>query len=951
MDTRRNFVPRSPTGIPTDFEKAAQIKHEVVSFDGNGTSPSPGTTGRIRSPGWTGPTHKRTGAFQRTASTDSLYRPYADSVPETLQATSQAKDEQEKRRNQEKLWKLMSTYLKRDVPTIQRHICNHVEYTLARTRYNFDDYAAYQATALSVRDRLIESWNDTQQYFTLKDVKRVYYLSLEFLMGRSLQNAIMNLGLRDQYAEALKEMGHRLEDIIEQEKDAALGNGGLGRLAACFMDSLATMDYPAWGYGLRYTYGMFQQQIIDGEQAEFPDYWLTFGNPWEIERLDVLYPVQFYGKVYQFTDRRGVTRHRWEAGDVVFAIAYDTPIPGYDTFNTINIRLWSSKPAREFDLSSFNSGDYYRAIEARQRSEQITAVLYPNDNTLAGKELRLKQQYFFCSATLKDCIRRFKKTGKPLTKLADQVAIQLNDTHPSISIPELMRLLVDEEGLLWDEAWTVCTEVFSFTNHTVLPEALEKWSVKLMENLLPRHLQIIYDINWNFLQSVRARFAGESEQALNARLGRMSIIEEGDEKRIRMANLAIVGSHTINGVAAIHTAILKESIFRDFYEMWPQKFQNKTNGVTPRRWIAQCNPELSNIISTWTEQKEEEWLTDLSRIRGLDAHSTNKMLHKQMIQMRQKNKKRLADYVAKVLGISIPTDAMYVVQIKRIHEYKRQFLNILGVIERYDRLRAMTEAERKKQVPRVQIFGGKAAPGYYLAKRVIKLINSVADVVNKDPLVNNYLKVVFIPNYNVSLAEIIIPATDISEHISTAGTEASGTSNMKFAMNGSLILGTLDGANVEIKEEIGDDNIFIFGAKKEEVDAARAQLRSGNFKLDARLQRVIELMRSGIFGNPQGFEALFNVLNPANDYYLHTYDFPAYLAAQDAVDETWRTPDRWWKMVIESVARMAKFSSDRTIAEYAEDIWHVKPCPRPAPEPANADAGADADADSKLLRG
>lgn len=825
----------------------------------------------------------------------------------------------------EKLWKLMSNYLPADVDTIQKQLVNHVEYTLARTRYNFDNYAAYQATALSVRDRLIESWNDTQQYFTEQGVKRVYYLSMEFLMGRSLQNSLFNLELENSYVKALRDVGYMLEDLYDEEKDAALGNGGLGRLAACFMDSLATMNYPAWGYGIRYTYGMFQQQILDGYQAEFPDYWLTFGNPWEIERLDVFYPIHFYGRISEYTDHAGRIRYRWEAGETVFAVAYDTPIPGYNTYNTINIRLWSSKPSKEFDLASFNQGDYYKAIEDKQRSENITSVLYPNDNTYNGKLLRLQQQYFFSSATLCDILRRFKKTEEDMSNIPDKVAIQLNDTHPSISIAEMMRLLVDEEGLDWDTAWDITTRTFAYTNHTVLPEALEKWSVELMERLLPRHMKIIYDINYRFMKEVEAAFPGDTD-----RLRRMSVIEESNPKMIRMANLSIVGSHSVNGVAHIHSEILKETLFKDFYELWPDKFNNKTNGVTPRRWIATCNRPLKTIFDKWLDLPNGEWLTNMDQLANLAAHADNPQLQQEWKEAKLANKKRLADWVMQKLGIAINVNALFDVQIKRIHEYKRQLLNILGVISRYDRIRKMTKKDRKQVVPRVVFFAGKAAPGYHMAKRIIKLINSVADVVNKDPETNELLKVVYVPNYNVSVAEVMIPASELSQHISTAGTEASGTSNMKFAMNGCLILGTLDGANVEIKDCIGDDNIFIFGATADQVDRAREVIRTPEFSVDARLQRVFDLIRGGAFGPAEIFQPILQSLEPHGDHYLLTYDFPLYMEAQEKVDKKYLQTTKWNKSSILSAANVAYFSSDRTILEYAQNIWGVEPCARPA---------------------
>jgi glycogen phosphorylase len=588
---------------------------------------------------------------------------------------------------------LMSQYLARDVASIQRQIVNHVEYGLARTRYNFDNFGAYQATALSVRDRLIESWNDTQQYFTERDVKRVYYLSLEFLMGRYMTNALMNIGIHNQFTEALKGIGFHMETVASQERDPGLGNGGLGRLAACFMDSLATLNYPAWGYGIRYKYGMFEQKIINGYQVEIPDYWLTHGNPWEIERLDVSYPVRFYGNV-----EGSGSGFRLVGGEIVQAVAYDSPIPGYDTYNTLNLRLWSAQPAKEFDLDSFSRGDYYGAIADKEASEKISSVLYPNDSTEKGKELRLKQQFFFVSATLQDVLRRFKKRDRSLEDLATKVAIQLNDTHPTIGVVELMRLLMDVEGLGWDPAWVTTRKVFSYTNHTVLPEALEKWSVSLMEKLLPRHMQIIYEINRRHLEVIAGRYPNDG-----AKLQRMSIIEDGYPKMVRMAQLAVVGSHTVNGVAAIHSGLVATRLFPDFVK---EGFRviNMTNGVTPRRWVQQANPSLAAIISRWIET--DEWVTNFELCRGLEEYVNNADLQREFAESKKINKERLAAHIFQVFGVKVNTDAMFDVQIKRIHEYKRQLLNIVGVICRYNAIKKMSREERANVVPKVVVIGG-----------------------------------------------------------------------------------------------------------------------------------------------------------------------------------------------------------------------------------------------------
>lgn len=828
--------------------------------------------------------------------------------------TPQEVTEKDAKRNQ-LLQSLMTQYLARDVPAIQRQIVNHAEYTLARTRYKIDSCGAYQATAFSVRDRLIESWNDTQQYFTERDVKRVYYLSLEFLMGRYLTNALMNIGIYNQFSDALSGLGFQMEDVIPEERDPGLGNGGLGRLAACFMDSLATLNFPAWGYGIRYKYGMFEQRVIDGHQVEIPDYWLTKGNPWEIERLDVTYPVRFYGNVVSEAQSYRVT-----GGEVVQAVAYDTPIPGYDTYNTLNLRLWSAQPAREFDLCLFSRGDYYGAVAAKESSEKISSVLYPNDSTEAGKELRLKQQFFFVSATLQDVLRRFKKIDRPVTDLPTKVAIQLNDTHPTIGIVELMRILMDEEGLGWTASWDTVKKVFSYTNHTVLPEALEKWSVSLMEKLLPRHMQIIYEINRRHLERVASKYPNDGHK-----LQRMSIIEDGYPKQVRMAQLAVVGSHTVNGVAAIHSGLVSSRLFPDFAKDG-YRILNMTNGVTPRRWIQQANPSLSDIISRWIET--DEWVVNFDLARGLEQYANNADLQREFTQSKVENKKRLAAHIKKHFDVEVNTDAMFDIQIKRIHEYKRQLLNILAVICRYNSIKRATEAQKREIVPKVVVIGGKAAASYIQAKHFIRLINGVSHVVNNDSAVGDLLKVFFLPNYNVTLAETIIPANDISQHISTAGMEASGTSNMKFVMNGGLIIGTMDGANIEIREEVGEENMFVFGLLTPEIDEARNELKYGSFKVkDNRLTEAMHQIQSNMYCGSHSSEPIMQSLQPYNDYYLVTRDFPAYMDALDRVDVAFKDKTNWVKQTIVSVARMGKFSSDRTIREYAEQIWDIEATP------------------------
>jgi len=858
---------------------------------------------------------KRTASFQDLAKgtvTAPEQRYQSVTGASTPQGAAPADDE---KRNK-LLAGLMSQYLSRDVLAIQKQIISHVEYTLARTRYNFDSFGAYQATAYAVRDRLIESWNDTQHYFTEKDVKRVYYLSLEFLMGRYLTNALMNIGVHSQFKEALDGIGFNLEAVASEERDPGLGNGGLGRLAACFMDSLATLNLPGWGYGIRYKYGMFEQKIKDLYQVEIPDYWLVHGNPWEIERLDVTYPVRFFGHLEN--NGKG---WEWTGGEVVQAVAYDSPIPGYDTYNTLNLRLWNAKPAKEFDLDSFSKGDYYAAIAAKEEAEKISSVLYPNDSTDSGKELRLKQQYFFVCATLQDAIRRFLKKDRPLTELHTKVAIQLNDTHPTIAIVELMRLLMDEHGFGWSASWKTTRQVFSYTNHTVLPEALEKWSCALMEKLLPRHMQIIYEINRRHLEELANKYPGDGDK-----LARMSIIEDGYQKMVRMANLAVVGSHTCNGVAAIHSGLVKTNLFPDFVKLGQTNFVNMTNGVTPRRWMQQANPDLSSVISHWVES--DEWVVNYDLCKALEAHKDNADLQREFADAKKKNKMRLAAYIKKHFGIEVNTDALFDVQVKRIHEYKRQLLNILAVIVRYNQIKKMSAEDKAKAVPRVNIFGGKAAAGYAQAKNIIRLITGVANVVNNDPAVGDLLKVFFLPNYNVTLAETIIPANDLSEHISTAGMEASGTSNMKFVMNGGLIIGTFDGANIEIREECGDDTMFTFGVLTEQIDEERNKLKYGNYTVnDDRLNEVKRQIAEHKYCGEDVAGPILKALEPYNDYYLVTRDFVSYLDAQDKVDATFADKAKWNSLCIQAVARMGKFSSDRTIKEYADQIWHVDPAP------------------------
>ncbi|KAF9555972.1 glycogen phosphorylase [Agrocybe pediades] len=825
-------------------------------------------------------------------------------------------------RGEEKVWKESMRTLDKDVNDVTKSMVTHVQTSLARQPYNIDNLGAYQAAALSARDNLLINWNDTQMTYTRKAPKRAYYLSLEFLMGRTLDNALLNLGLKDQYKDGVKKLGFSIEDILDQERDAALGNGGLGRLAACYLDSSASQELPVWGYGLRYKYGIFQQLISPaGDQLEAPDPWLDNQNPWELPRLDVTYEVRFYGHADRLDD--GTGRAIWQGGQEVLAQAYDVMIPGYGTQTTNNLRLWESKPKRGFDLNSFNAGNYEGAVESSNSAAAITSVLYPNDHTSFGKELRLKQQYFWTAASLADILRRFKNLGKPMNELPDYVAIQLNDTHPTLAIPELMRILIDEEDLRWDHAWSIVTNVFFYTNHTVLPEALEKWPVPMIEHVLPRHMQIIYDINLFFLQAVEKKYPGDRD-----RLARMSLIEEGMPKQVRMAHLAVIGSRKVNGVAELHSDLVRTTILKDFVDFeGVSKFGNVTNGITPRRWLDQCNPELSALISKTLKLDKSVWLKDLFKLEGLLPFAEDAAFRKEWAAIKQRNKERLANYVQTTLGLTIRTDAMFDVQIKRIHEYKRQTLNILGVIHRYFTLKNMSAAERKKVNPRVVFFAGKAAPAYFIAKLTIRLIVNVARVINADPDTKDYLQLYFLPDYSVSLAEVLIPASDISQHISTAGTEASGTSNMKFCLNGGLLLGTVDGANIEIAEEVGESNVFFFGHLTPAVEDLRYQHLYHPVPIEQKcpaLAHVINQVSAGVFGDGGVYEPLLNTIRQS-DYYLLTDDFDSYIAALAMVDEAYLDKDEWVKKSIRTTAKMGKFSSDRAIVEYAESYWNIEP--------------------------
>ncbi len=804
-----------------------------------------------------------------------------------------------------------------DSGALKESFVHHLEYSLGKDDYSSTLQDCYASISLTARDRLIERWIKTQQTYHKKHVKRIYYLSLEFLIGRTLGNSLINLGLYGEASKAMKELGYSLEELREKEWDAGLGNGGLGRLAACFMDSLATLEIPAVGYGIRYDYGIFFQNIRNGYQVETPDNWLRLGNIWEFPRPEYSYLVNFYGRVEGYQDAQGKTRQRWVDAEEIVAMAYDTPVPGYNNNTVNNLRLWSAKSTREFDLNYFNDGDYIKAVSAKSVSENITKVLYPNDNNFEGKELRLKQEYFFVSATIQDIVRRYKNEHKDFSEFPDQVAIQLNDTHPAISIAELMRTLVDQEGLPWEAAWDITVRTYGYTNHTVLPEALERWPVDLMARVLPRHLEIIYEINRRFLEELAVRHPGDL-----AMVRELSLIEEGPVKKVRMANLAVIGSHSVNGVAALHSEILKASLFKDFFHLWPEKFNNKTNGITQRRWLKLCNPGLASLIDG---SIGNEWTVNLFELRKLAALSRDAGFQKKWSDIKKANKEFLADYILQRNNIVINTDSMFDIQVKRLHEYKRQLLNVLHVVTLYNRIK---DNPGKDVVPRTVIFAGKAAPGYHMAKLIIKLINSIAERVNADPQVGDKLKVVFLRNYAVSNAEKIIPAADLSEQISTAGTEASGTGNMKFALNGALTIGTLDGANIEIMEEVGLENIFIFGMNAEEVTALKNSSYNPlqYYNENAELRQVLDQIRDGYFSpeNTSLFKPIVDSLL-YHDTYMLLADYASYVACQEKVSQAYKDKKRWLQMSILNTARMGKFSSDRTIQEYSDEIWGVKP--------------------------
>ncbi|WOD41927.1 glycogen/starch/alpha-glucan phosphorylase [Nodosilinea sp. E11] len=805
------------------------------------------------------------------------------------------------------------------VSQIQHALVNNLYWVQGKDEQFANAHDYYMALAHSVRNQLLQKRIRTAKTYSQVKAKTVYYMSAEFLMGRQLGNGLINLGLYDTMRHALSDCGLDLDELLEREAEPGLGNGGLGRLAACFMDSLTTLNLPAIGYGIRYEFGIFTQLIRQGHQVEAPDKWLSYGNPWEIARPDYRVEIKFGGHTEVYKDGDDDYQVRWVPSQTVIGIPHDVPVPGYGTENVNLLRLWKAEAGEAFDLDAFNAGDYFGAVANKMISENITKVLYPNDETRQGKELRLQQQYFFVACSLQDIIRLHLRDHASLNDLAEFAAIQLNDTHPAIGVAELMRLLIDEYHFEWEAAWVITQRTFGYTNHTLMPEALEKWSVDLFGKLLPRHLEIIYEINHRFLDQVKLRYPNDPD-----RLERLSLIEEGSERRVRMANLACVGSHAINGVAALHTELLKQEVLQDFYALWPDKFSNKTNGITPRRWLLQCNPRLAQLIS---ETIGDSWITNLDHLRQLEAHIDNDGFRHAWQAIKQENKWNLARYIQDILGVEINPESMFDVQIKRIHEYKRQLMSVLHVVTLYNR---MLQNPGDHVVPRTVIFGGKAAPGYAMAKLVVKLINAVADVVNNDPIVAGRLKVVFLPNYNVSSAQRIFPASDLSEQISTAGMEASGTGNMKFALNGALTIGTLDGANVEIREEVGADNFFLFGLTAEQVAACKAVGHNPWFYYDTNpeLKRVLDVIASGLFSpeNPDLFLPILDSLL-VDDPYMVMADYAAYVQCQEHVSRTYEDRDRWVRMAILNTARIGKFSADRTIADYAREIWKVKAVP------------------------
>jgi starch phosphorylase len=800
------------------------------------------------------------------------------------------------------------------VEALAEEILERLTYSVGKDSIVARPHDWLKATILAVRDRIIDDWMESSRETWRTSRKRVYYLSLEFLIGRLMRDAMSNIGLVDEVREALKSFKVDLGDLVNLEPDAALGNGGLGRLAACFMESMASLKIPAYGYGIRYEHGLFRQEMSEGWQVELPEEWLAHGNPWEFERRESAYEVGFGGHVEPITEPDGTLRHEWRPAEHVLAVAYDTPIVGWRASRVNTLRLWSAQPIDPILLDKFNSGDHIGALEESARAEAITRVLYPSDGTPAGQELRLRQEFFFSSASLQDIVRRHLQQYGDMGSIADKVAIHLNDTHPAISIAELMRILMDQHGIKWAEAWKLTRGVFGYTNHTLLPEALETWPVALLERMLPRQMQIIYAIN--------AEVLGEARKLglTDGQIANVSLIDEHGARRVRMGQLAFVGSHSINGVSALHTDLMKKTIFSDLNTLYPDRINNKTNGITPRRWLMQCNPGLTRLI---TERIGSDFQDNVELLHGLDAHAEDPTFQDQFAAVKKANKERLSELIRDRLNFVVSPEALFDVQVKRIHEYKRQLLNVIEAIAQYQMIRAHPERD---WVPRVKVFAGKAAPGYWNAKLVIKLINDVAKVINHDPSVRGLLKVVFLPNYNVSLAEIIIPAADLSEQISTAGMEASGTGNMKFMANGAVTIGTMDGANIEMHHEVGADNIVIFGLSTEQVNEKRAKSEVPRAAIDASpaLKEALEAVASGVFSpdDPHRYRDLIGGLYD-HDWFMVARDFDSYALAQRKVDDLWNNRRKWYSMAVKNTARMGFFSSDRTIRQYADEIWGV----------------------------
>lgn len=817
------------------------------------------------------------------------------------------------------------------VETLRRAIADNLYYVQGKFPGVATKNDYYMAIAYAVRDRLLQRWLNTVETYMKKDVRVVCYLSAEYLLGPHLGNNLINLGIQDQVRKAVQEAGLNLDELLDKEEEPGLGNGGLGRLAACYMDSLASLEIPAIGFGVRYEFGIFDQIFRDGWQVEITDKWLNWGNPWEIRQPERTFQVKLGGHTEAYTDEQGRYKVSWIPHRMINGIPYDTPILGYKNNTANTLRLWKAEATESFDFKAFNTGDYIGAVNEKIYSENITKVLYPNDESWQGKQLRLEQQYFFVSCSLQNLIHILLRAGHRLESFPDKFALQLNDTHPSVGVAELMRLLIDEHDMEWEKAWDITKRAFAYTNHTLLPEALERWSLNLFGGLLPRHMQIILEINRRFLDDIKAKYPDD-----NRLLSSLSLIDESGERYVRMANLACVGSHAINGVAALHTELLKKDVLRDFFKISPEKFSNKTNGVTPRRWIVLSNPRLSNLI---TRKIGDDWIKNLDQLKRLEQYAEDSSFRSEWHQIKQAVKSDLADYISNTIGISVRTDSIFDIQVKRIHEYKRQHLNVLNIIALYNRIKKNPSL---KIAPRTFIFGGKAAPGYFMAKVIIKLINSVAEVVNNDPLIRNLIKVVFLPDYNVKLAQRVYPAADLSEQISTAGKEASGTGNMKLSMNGALTIGTLDGANIEIREEVGAENFFLFGLTTDQVYEMKSKgYRPMDFyHANSELREVLDQIGSGAFsdGDKNLFRPLVESLLYRDDYMLLA-DFQSYVDCQSQVDAAYQNQEKWIRMSILNSARMGKFSSDRAISEYCRDIWNAKPVPIELKEYTQSDAG------------